>query len=101
MSGKTCLASLAIAFVAATSAIAQTESSPSGNVLPLVLVTSDSIDRLRMSELRAGVGDSVNLLLRSASTQTRSLADSAGGWRASIIAPDFLMVSNSGIPFTQ
>ncbi len=101
MSGKTFLASLAIAFVAATSAIAQTESSPSGNVLPLVLVTSDSIDRLRMSELRAGVGDSVNLLLRSASTQTRSLADSAGGWRASIIAPDFLMVSNSAIPFTQ
>ena len=91
--------SFLLALAAGTNGLAQTPDAPSSRILPLVLVTSDSIDRLRMSELRAGVGDE-NLLLRSASTQTRSLADS-GGWRGSIIAPDFLMISNTAIPFDQ
>jgi hypothetical protein len=93
-------ASLGLVFIALPSAFAQTSEQQS-RVLPLVLVTSDSIDQLRMSQLRTGVGDSMNLLLRSASTQTRSLADSGGAWRSSIIAPDFLFISNSGIPFEQ
>jgi hypothetical protein len=67
----------------------------------LVLVTSESIDRLRSAQLLNGVAPGQSLLLRSASSLTPSLADSTPGWRVAPIAPQFLAVINSALPFSQ
>ncbi|HJP61087.1 MAG TPA: capsule assembly Wzi family protein [Gemmatimonadaceae bacterium] len=66
----------------------------------LILVTSDSVDRLRTAQLRAGVASGQTLLLRSASTLTRGISK---GGSASVLAirPQFLAVINSAIPFSQ
>ncbi|HJQ11879.1 MAG TPA: hypothetical protein VJ840_12700, partial [Gemmatimonadaceae bacterium] len=66
----------------------------------LVLVTSDSVDRLRTAQLRVGVSPGQTLLLRSASTLTSGVP---GGSSAVIraIHPQFLAVINSAIPFSQ
>lgn len=67
----------------------------------LVLVTSEAIDHLRSNQLVAGVARGQSLLLRSASSLSPSIAAVNGGWRASPIAPQFLTVINSAIPFSQ
>lgn len=67
----------------------------------LVLVTSESVDRLRTNQLVTGVADGESLLLRSASSLTPTTVLPTGGWRASPISPQFLAVINSAIPFSQ
>jgi hypothetical protein len=67
----------------------------------LVLVTSDSVDRERTNQLREGVPIGQSLLLRSASSLTAPLRVPSGTWRAAPIAPQFLAVTNSSIPFSQ
>jgi hypothetical protein len=67
----------------------------------LVLVTSDSVDRERTNQLRAGVPTGQSLLLRSSSSLTARLQGPTGTWQAAPIAPQFLAVSNSSIPFSQ
>jgi hypothetical protein len=67
----------------------------------LVLVTSDSIDRERSNQLRIGVPAARTLLLRSASSLTAPIAGSSGMWKAASIAPQFLAVINSQLPFSQ
>lgn len=64
----------------------------------LVLVTGADVDDLRTDQLRAGVARGQSLLLRSPSSLTPR---AAGGWRASPIAPQILIVSNSALPFSQ
>src|SRR5712672_79907 len=59
----------------------------------LVLVTSETVDRLRTSQLVTGVAKGESLLLRSASTLTPG-PPAAAGWRASPISPQFLAVVN-------
>lgn len=68
--------------------------------ITMVLVTSDSIDRLRTDQLRSGVAAGRSLLLRSASTLTPSIG-SRSGFALSPIPPQFLAVINSAIPFSQ
>lgn len=65
----------------------------------LVLVTSETIDRLRSEQLLSGVSPGQSLLLRSASTLTDSRALKVG-WRASPMAPQFLTVINTALPFS-
>jgi hypothetical protein len=67
----------------------------------LVLVTSDSIDRERSYQLREGVPTGQSLLLRSASSLTARLQGPPGTWRAAGVAPEFLAVTNSSLPFSQ
>jgi hypothetical protein len=67
----------------------------------LILVTDEFVDRLRSSQLRAGVAPGQSLLLRSASSLTRRLAGSQGGAHATGLAPQFLAVVNSQMPFSQ
>ena len=66
-----------------------------------VLVTSDSIDRERSNQLRVGVSATSTLLLRSASSLTAPIAGSPGVWKTESIAPQFLAVINSQLPFSQ
>jgi hypothetical protein len=66
-----------------------------------VLVTSEDVDRLRLSQLFNGSADGTRLLLRSPSTLTPSRAADAGMWTLSAIAPQFLVVSNTALPFSQ
>jgi Capsule assembly protein Wzi len=67
----------------------------------LVLVTSDSIDRERSYQLREGVPVGHSLLLRSSSSLTGPLQGTPGRWRATLVAPQFLAVTNSSLPFSQ
>jgi hypothetical protein len=62
---------------------------------PLTLVNSERVDQLRTDELALGVPLGGSLLLRSASSLT------PGRPGASIIAPQFLFVNNSALPFSQ
>ena len=66
----------------------------------LVLVMSETIDRLRSDQLLAGVAPGQSLLLRSATSLTPSVVGANETWRASRIAPQFLAVINSSIPFS-
>ena len=67
----------------------------------LVLVTSDTIDRERSYQLREGVPSGQSLLLRSPSYLTARLQGNPGTWRAALVAPQFLVVTNSALPFSQ
>jgi hypothetical protein len=67
----------------------------------LILVTSEFVDRLRSAQLLTGVAPGQSLLLRSASTLTRPIAGSQPGARAIGLAPQFLAVVNSQMPFSQ
>ena len=67
----------------------------------LVLVNSDSIDRARLNQLRGGVAPGQSLLLRSASSLTAPLSAPPGRWQVESVAPQFLAVVNSGLPFSQ
>jgi hypothetical protein len=74
---------------------------PGLNPSSLILVTSDTIDRERSNQLRDGVQTGQSLLLRSPSSLTARLQASPGTWRATLITPQFLFVTNSSIPFSQ
>ena len=56
---------------------------------------------MRFSQLVAGVGSDPSLLLRSASTLSRAPLAGTGAWSGYFISPQFLLVSNSAIPFSQ
>ena len=66
---------------------------------PLVLVTSELVDRERSRQLLEGVDSGQSLLLRSASSLTSRPTSNA--WRAAGIAPQFLWIINSDLPFSQ
>lgn len=65
----------------------------------LGLVTSEAVDRLRSAQLRHGIAVGQSLLLRSASSITLPLGER--GWHQSFLAPQFLAVVNSELPFSQ
>jgi len=67
----------------------------------LILVTSDSIDRERSYQLGEGVPTGQSLLLRSASSLTSRLQGLPGTWHGAVVAPQFLAVTNSSLPFSQ
>jgi hypothetical protein len=67
----------------------------------LILVTSDSIDRERSYQLREGVPTGQSLLLRSSSSLTARLQGFPGKWQGAVFAPEFLVVTNSSLPFSQ
>ncbi|MEO7648091.1 MAG: capsule assembly Wzi family protein [Gemmatimonadaceae bacterium] len=67
----------------------------------LVLVTSESVDRMRLAQITRGATGGPSLLLRSASSLTPRAVREAGGWAFSPIAPQFLVVSNTDLPFSQ
>jgi len=69
--------------------------SPASLPSPLTLVNGEEVDRLRAEELVLGVTAGRSLLLRSASSLT------AAQLGFSAIAPQFLLVSNSALPFSQ
>ncbi|MDP9201145.1 MAG: hypothetical protein M3P26_04335, partial [Gemmatimonadota bacterium] len=78
-----------------------TQPAPTIRPSSLVLVTSESVDALRSDQLRMGVARGQSLLLRSASSLTLSMAPASSGWRVAAIAPQFLLVSNTKLPFSQ
>lgn len=67
----------------------------------LVTVNAERVDAKRTGQLRSGVERGQSLMLRSASTLTPPLGAGEKGWHASGIDPQFLMVSNSALPFSQ
>lgn len=67
----------------------------------LILVTSESVDRMRTNQLAAGVAKGESLLLRSASSLTPTETLPTGGWSATALAPQFLAVINTAIPFSE
>jgi hypothetical protein len=79
----------------------QTDSSRVSRPSALTLVTSETVDQLRSAQLRKGVERGHSLLLRSASSLTPSTAPTASAWRRATLAPQFLFVVNSAIPFSQ
>ncbi len=66
----------------------------------LTLVTSETVDQLRAGQLRTGVEPGQSLLLRSASSLT-SGTSTTGAWRGAALVPQFLLVMNSAMPFSQ
>ncbi|MDQ6718646.1 MAG: capsule assembly Wzi family protein [Gemmatimonadota bacterium] len=66
----------------------------------LVLVTSETVDRIRLGQLLGSRVDG-RLLLRSASSLTPQMGGGNNGPAVSAIAPQFLVVSNSALPFSQ
>ncbi|MEO7647205.1 MAG: capsule assembly Wzi family protein [Gemmatimonadaceae bacterium] len=66
----------------------------------LVLVTSEQVDAMRLRQLSDGVAATPSLMLRSASSLTSPVTN-AGRIKVSLIAPQFLVVSNSELPFSQ
>ena len=79
----------------------EAEPKPRLGYSPLVLVTSDSIDRERSNQLVSALPVPKTLLLRSASSLTAPLAGGSGVWKTASIAPQFLAVINSQLPFSQ
>ncbi|MDP9176469.1 MAG: capsule assembly Wzi family protein [Gemmatimonadota bacterium] len=67
----------------------------------LALVTSEEVDRLRFDQLVTGVRRGQHLLLRSASSLRESFSPAKPPWGASLISPQFLLVTNSRLPFSQ
>jgi hypothetical protein len=67
----------------------------------LPLVTSDELDMSRADQLLYGVADGESMLLRSASSLVPRLPLRGRLWTLDIIEPQFLMVRNSGLPFSQ
>lgn len=80
---------------------AQTDSSRGSRPSSLTLVTSDAVDRLRSHQLVSGVESGGSLLLRAASSLTLPLVGATSGWRAALLYPQFLWVTNSSLPFSQ
>lgn len=78
-----------------------TQAAPAIPASSLILVNSEAEDALRADQLRGGVARGESLLLRSASSLTPSLVTDSSGWRAAVIAPQFLFVSNTALPFSQ
>lgn len=78
-----------------------TDSTRKSSPTALILVTSESVDRLRTSQLVDGVTKGESLLLRSASSLTPLAVLPTESWRAEPLAPQFLTVINSAIPFSQ
>ncbi len=67
----------------------------------LPLVTSDEVDRFRSDQLVTGVPAGQSLLMRSASSLAPKLPLRNGLWAIDLIEPQFLMIRNSGLPFSQ
>lgn len=67
----------------------------------LVLVTSETVDRARLNQITNFGSAGQSLLLRSASSLTPRLAAKRGRWALSAITPQFLIVSNSAIPYSE
>ena len=67
----------------------------------LVLVTSETVDRLRLDQLVDGVGAGQSLLLRSSSSLTLPSTSQLRPVRLSALAPQLLFVHNTAIPFSQ
>lgn len=65
-----------------------------------VLVTGEAIDVARLAQLAEGASGDFPLLLRSPSTLTSRLHP-ASGWAIAPITPQFLLVTNSALPFSQ
>ena len=66
----------------------------------LTLVGDETVDRLRSFQLVNGVRFGESLLLRSPSSLTPPHLNSASHWRAALVSPQFLLVSNSALPFS-
>jgi hypothetical protein len=77
------------------------DSNPKLSAPALILVTSESVDQLRTSQLVSGVAKGESLLLRSASSLTPTAILPIGGWHAIALPPQFLVVINTAIPFSQ
>jgi hypothetical protein len=101
------IAALSIAMLFASHVAASQESGKtSGDSIPvrsssLVLVTSETVDRLRFDQLVTGVAEGQSLLLMSPSSLTPSVASDFRGPRVYPIAPQLLFVSNTALPFSQ
>ncbi len=67
----------------------------------LVLVNGETVDRIRLDQILRTGSAGEGLLLRSASTLTPRLQQKDGGWALSAISPQFLLVSNTELPFSQ
>lgn len=72
-----------------------------GRVSSLTLVTDEDVDRLRFDQLITGVQRGQSLLLRSASSLRESLSQRERHWGAALISPQFLLITNSRLPFSQ
>jgi len=97
--------SIAIPF-AAEIAAAQESGTTSSDPIPtvsssLVLVTSETVDRLRFDQLVKGVAGGQSLLLRSASSLTLPSTSQLRPVRLSALTPQLLFVHNTAIPFSQ
>ena len=67
----------------------------------LPLVTSDELDLARADQLVFGVPEGKSLLMRSASSLAPEISLRNKLWSYDIIEPQFLMMRNSGLPFSQ
>ena len=67
----------------------------------LPLVTSDELDMARADQLLYGVADGESMLLRSASSLAPLIPLRGRLWALDFIEPQFLMMRNSGLPFSQ
>jgi len=94
-------AALVSACVPSLASAQGTQAAPAIRASSLILVNSEAEDALRVDQLRSGVARGQSLLLRSASSLTPALATDSSGWRAAVIAPQFLFVSNTKLPFSQ
>ncbi len=83
------------------SASREAQRQPGLNSASLILVTGDTVDRERSYQLREGVSVGQSLLLRSSSSLTGRLQGPPGLWRAALVRPQFLAVTNSALPFSQ
>jgi len=102
MSLRALLFRATIAFPLAVRAVgAQTDSGSIDRRYSLLTVTADEIDRARFDQLVNGVGPGQSLLLRSVSSLNPPVAQEGRGLRAIPIAPQFLFVSNTALPFSQ
>jgi capsule assembly protein Wzi len=80
---------------------AKPDSSARTRATAIILVTSDSIDKLRTHQLETRVRSGESLLLRSASSLTQSVARADSGWVWTPALPQVLAVINTGIPYSQ
>jgi hypothetical protein len=97
---------LAVVLSVPCAAVAQRNGGTKVDSLPirassLVLVTSETVDRLRLDQLVDGVGAGQSLLLRSPSSLTLPSTSELRPVRLSALAPQLLFVSNTAIPFSQ
>lgn len=107
MRNRVSLLAVSIAVCALAAAPAASGQAPSTDSLPrwrrfggLELVNGDAVDRARFEQLNKGVLSGQSLLLRSASSLNKRVLVGRRV-RVSAIAPEYLFVSNSAIPFSQ